>query len=801
MSSTITLEEIINKLKLPLPLEAKLGFQNLSVFGGLDKYAVHWIKQALILPLGEAQIKKIQALELIFLNYNEAAINSRKEKLKAALDILSGFITQPMPDLPKNSPPPGAASKPPLKRYINLETPVQYLKGIGPEIAKKLERLEISTAKDLFYHVPRRYEDRSQLKKIAYLQDEDWECTSGIIREVNTQRLKGGLTLTKAILNDDTGKLQLTWFNQNYLQKQLKPGKSILVWGKAERKFSGIEIQNPEWEEISQGDNINLGRIVPFYPSTAGLSQKFWRKAIYNNLPAYLAGITEPLPLHLRDQQQLTTADKALWSLHFPDNFLALEQARKRLAFEELLTLQLQLLLRKASLQNESRPCLLKLPPEAFQSFLKELPFTLTQAQQRVISEIWADLKAPHPMHRLLQGDVGSGKTVIAAFGVFAHAINGSQSAILAPTEILAQQHYEKLNPLLEALGIKAALLTGTVKKKERNLILEELAGGNLKVLIGTHALLEEDVCFANLGLAVVDEQHKFGVKQRTALSSKGKSVDLLVMSATPIPRSLALALYGDLDISVLDELPPGRKPVKTYWVAYEGQGKAYAFIKKQLNNKAQAYVVCPVIEEQNKLELTSAIAEAKRLAQEVFPEFKVSLLHGKMKGEEKEAIMRSFREHELDLLISTTVIEVGVDVPNASVMLVQNAERFGLSQLHQLRGRIGRGSEQAYCLFLSDAHSLQGKQRLQAIVQCADGFALAEQDLRLRGPGEFWGTRQHGYPDLKVADIVRDVKLMEPVRQLAKTLIAEKFWEQSEYQTLAQSLEESSGSLMKMLH
>ena len=651
-----------------------------------------------------------------------------------------------------------------------LTTDVRYIKGIGEQRAKALNKLGIANLRDLISWFPRTYDDRRQAKRIADLIPGEAACVSAMIASApKVSHIRKGMDLVKVRAVDETGVLDITFFNQTWLKNSLVQGETYIFYGKAEGNLLRKTMAGPIVEQEGRGEFT--GRIVPIYPLTAGVSQLVLSRSIRQGLDACTDILPDVLPDEVRQAHHLCRIGYAYENIHFPEDEKALELARRRLAFEELFLFTIGL----KRLRNRRET--VSVPPCGFvdmDEFYGSLPFSLTDAQRRCVEEALADMRSGTPMNRLCQGDVGSGKTMVAAACVFFMVKNGRQAALMAPTEILAQQHYNGLAPLMEALGIRCALLTGSTKAAAKRSISAQLVSGEIDFAIGTHALITEGVEYADLGLVVTDEQHRFGVAQRAALAAKGQHPHTLVMSATPIPRTLALILYGDLDVSVIDQLPPGRQPIETFAVPGSYHPRIYAFIRKFVEEGRQAYIVCPMVEENEELpDERKAVTEyAKKLQAEVFPDLKVAFVHGKMKPREKDAVMTAFAAHETDLLVSTTVIEVGVDVPNAAVMVIENAERFGLSQLHQLRGRVGRGRHQSYCILISDNKNEETRQRLKVMTKTADGFKIAEEDLRLRGPGDFFGQRQHGLPGLRVADIGCDTQLLREAQQAAEALM-----------------------------
>ena len=649
---------------------------------------------------------------------------------------------------------------------LDLNKDVKYVKTVGPSRVKLLNKLKIYTLKDLIEYYPRDYEDRSKPKNL-------YECTDGeevLIEAMPTGRIsemhKGRMTISRLIVKDQTGTCYITWFNQGYLRDKFQPGRMYRFFGKISNKNGRLEMNSPVYDEIDQSKNT--GKIIPIYPLTYELKQTTLRRIIENGLLEVKGQLPETLPEYILKENNLWDINNTIERIHFPVEFSDFNKARERLVFEELLTTQLALLKLKNNYEHETDG--IQFSKDVYMSdVINILPFKLTKAQLRVLEEIDRDMESNKPMNRLLQGDVGSGKTVVAMISAYKAVKSGYQATIMAPTAILASQHLESFQGILEELGIRVELLISSVTKKKKTEILEKLQNGEIDILIGTHAILEENVVFKNLGLVVTDEQHRFGVKQRGTIASKGQNPDVIAMSATPIPRTLALILYGDLDISIIDELPPNRKKIETYAVRKNMEERVNNFIRKQITEGRQAYIVCPLVEENEDMEgLQSVIELAEKYQKETFSEYKVAYLHGKMKPKEKDEIMERFKNGEIQILIATTVIEVGVNVPNASIMVVENAERFGLAQLHQLRGRVGRGEYQSYCILKYEGNSETIRQRMKVMCDTNDGFIISEKDLELRGSGDFFGTEQHGLPEFKIANLFEDIAVLKKVQKLA---------------------------------
>ncbi|MBU1878448.1 MAG: ATP-dependent DNA helicase RecG, partial [Chloroflexi bacterium] len=747
-----------------LILESERDYQDQAMIGGLGPFAEHWaadLPDSLDDPdvIAEAQNRATRLTGYADLSPAErqSLIDEARQWLHEQIAAESAAPSRPTASRP------GA----PSRTRPDAHSPVTVIKGVSDTMSKRLERLDVRTVGDLLYLFPRRYDDFSHLKTINQLVPGEEVTIVGTVWEVNTRRTRSGIPITTVTLSDETGMLQATWFNQPYLARQIQRARQIVISGKVDLYLGRFTFQSPVWEPLEK-DLIHTARIVPVYPLTEGIGARWMRRTVKNALDRWAGAVTDYLPAYLRHRQDLMDLPVALGQMHFPDDQASLALARRRLAFDEFLLIQLGVLRRRRESQEAPAPELL-IREEVIQGFLRSLPFALTGAQDRALADILIDLAQSRPMRRLLQGDVGSGKTVVALTAALVAVSNGLQAAIMAPTEVLAEQHYQTVRQLLGDAPVRVALLTGRLKKSERDHVRQTITDGQIDIAVGTHALIQEGVAFPRLALAVVDEQHRFGVMQRVALKEQtGANPHMLVMSATPIPRTLALTLYGDLDLSVIDELPAGRQPVDTRYLTPRQRERAYGFIRGQVEQGHQAFVICPLVEESEKTEAKAAVEEYERLQKDVFPDLRLGLLHGRLKSAEKEAVMGAFRDGELDILVSTSVVEVGIDVPNATVMLVEGANRFGLAQLHQFRGRVGRSAAQSYCLLLADDPSEEAEERLHIVERTHNGFVLAEEDLRLRGPGEFFGTRQSGLPDLRVARI-SDTALLELAREEAQ--------------------------------
>lgn len=680
---------------------------------------------------------------------------------------------------------------------LDLNKDVKYVKTVGPNRVKLLNKLNIYTLKDLITYFPRDYEDRSKPKNLC-------ECVDGeevLIEAMATGRInemhKGKMTISRLVVKDQTGTCFITWFNQGYLRDKFQAGRMYRFFGKISNKNGRFEMNSPVYDEIDKSKNT--GRIIPIYPLTYELKQNTLRKIMENGLAEVKGMLPETLPEYIMKENNLWDINNTIERIHFPVELSDFNKARERLVFEELLTMQLALLKLKNNYEQNTNGIQFDKNVK-MSDVINELPFKLTKAQLRVLDEIDIDMESNKSMNRLLQGDVGSGKTVVAMIAAYKSVKSGYQAAIMAPTAILASQHLEGFKGILDKFGIRCELLISSITKKKKEEILHKLQEGEIDILIGTHAILEENVVFKKLGLVVTDEQHRFGVKQRGKIAAKGERPDVIAMSATPIPRTLALILYGDLDISIIDELPPNRKKIETYAVRKNMEERVNAFIRKQINEGRQAYIVCPLVEENEEMDLKSVIELAEKYKKETFSEYKVEYLHGKMKAKEKDEIMQRFKDGEIKILIATTVIEVGVNVPNASIMVVENAERFGLAQLHQLRGRVGRGEYQSYCILKYEGNGETVRQRMKVMCDTNDGFIISEKDLELRGSGDFFGTEQHGLPEFKIANLFEDIGILKKAQKIAINIMEDDpLLEKEKNKKLNELVKDKFGSRIEM--
>ncbi|MCC6259558.1 MAG: ATP-dependent DNA helicase RecG [Anaerolineales bacterium] len=797
----------LEKLRKFFRLEHENKYQNTAIIGGLAKMLDYWEGEARADAVAE---EVIQAVVARLRSYEKLSPEGRAESLKGLWKRIGETYPeanqkpQPAPHHAAPKPAPSAQAEstprqtqPPQQRQPKsrptpaprtettagakhsqtpaaLNAKLTVLQGVGPKNAESLEKLGMQTLGDMLYYFPRRYEDYSELKPINALMYNDVVTVLGNITSVHNRPIRGGkASMIEAIISDGTGSLRISFFNQPWLMNRMKSGDSISVSGKIEQYLGRLIMNNPDWETVDV-DSLHTNRIVPIYALTERITQKWLRGQMNQVVSFWAPAVVDALPESIKLSARLVSLSEALLQAHFPNSQDRLKGARERLAFDEIFYLQMGALRQRRDWQAvEARR--FNVTDEWVAGRLANLPFSLTAAQEKVFGELRQDLDSGKPMNRLVQGDVGSGKTVVAALGASIVVAGGAQAAIMAPTAILAEQHYRNLVKLLGGFlqESEIKLLVGDTSSSEKEAIKTGLADGSVKLVIGTHAIIEPDVQFKDLQFVTIDEQHRFGVEQRAELRSKGTNPHLLVMTATPIPRSLALTVFGDLDISVIDMMPAGRQPINTFALRPQERERAFTLVRSQIKDGKQAFIVYPLIDESEKLDARAAVDDFEILSKEVFPDLKLALLHGRMKPAEKDAVMTKFRDKEFDILVSTTVIEVGVDVPNATVMLIEGADRFGLAQLHQLRGRVGRGADQAYCLLIPTREDATESERLQALARTNSGFELADLDLKLRGPGEFLGTRQTGFAStLKMASIT-DVKLIEKAREQAQALFA----------------------------
>ncbi|MBI4299433.1 MAG: ATP-dependent DNA helicase RecG [Chloroflexi bacterium] len=779
-------EELLEKILLQ---EKAHGFKDSVVLGGLDRF-LQRLEQELRPLIGDMP------------SYSDLTPVQREEWVSKTMPRLNKFPDAPRP---RRVPP----------RTLSLEDDVSKLRGVTPANIPRLRRLGLTKIQDLLYLFPHRHNDFANIRKIAELTVDETQTIVATVWEAR-QIMLGNRRSAEAILGDDSGNIRAVWFNQPYLAKSFKTSARVVISGRV-NLFRGQRVfESPEYELLhGQEELIHTGRLVPVYPLVEGLGQRTLRRWVKQTLDSTLHQVADFLPEEMRHRAGLMGLENAIAQAHYPETEADQRASRTRLAFDELFLMQLAVLSRKREWQQQGAGIPIKADQPLLGAFFASLPFTLTSAQERAIGEILKDMEKDCPMSRLLQGEVGSGKTLVALVALLTAASNSYQGALMAPTEILAEQHFITTSHMLSSLGrpiqeenlvsvyidpfprpISLGLLIGSLSRKAKEEMQRRIAAGSVDIVIGTHALIQQEVAMPNLALAVVDEQHRFGVMQRSSLRQKGKWPHLLAMSATPIPRSLALTLYGDLDISVLDQLPAGRQEIQTRWVVPEKRRAAYNFLRQEISKGRQAFVICPLIEGSDTIQAKAAVEEHEKLSRDVFPDLRLGLLHGRMAMKEKEEAMDAFRRGELDILVSTPVIEVGIDVPNATVVLIDGADRFGLAQLHQFRGRVGRGQHKSYCILLADAPSAEARERLKLVEELKDGFALAEADLRFRGPGDYLGTRQSGLPDLRVARI-SDVEILALARREASNLLdSNPHLEGGAYRLLSLRFKEYSAAL-----
>jgi len=786
----------VGPLRKILDLEHSRGYSDTAVIGGLDRFLRNWSGPVKASITGRRLLNRFRKLGLDKPGYASLTEEQRRQWAVDVLEFLAelehGGEKKPKTgSTPRASRPQPRPRQPRATADVSLDSPITAVKGISSTLSAKFGKLGVTAIRDLLYFFPNRHLDYSQRETVAQLTEgEEHTIVANVWQATETR--PGGRRSTEAIVGDETGNVRVVWFNNPYLVRQLASNMRIVLSGRV-RLFGGRYVfESPEWEPWQDTDLVHTGRLVPVYPLTQGLRSRQVRKLMKGMVDEWASQVPDFLPVALRERCHLLELPEAILQAHYPETAEAKDRARTRLAFDELLVLQLGVLSKKREWQESQPGTPIGTSKDVLDTFLRSLPFKFTAAQDRVLAELLGDLGRSQPMSRLLQGEVGSGKTVVAAAGLLTAVANGCQGTLMVPTEILAEQHFKTLSELLGAVAeveeeadylrtysgllsrpLTLALLIGAIPAKVKRGLHQKIRDGSIDIVVGTHALVQKEVEFHRLALAVVDEQHRFGVEQRAALRQKGFNPHVLVMTATPIPRTLSLTLYGDLDLSVIDELPPGRQAVKTKWLRPEQRQSAYSFLRRETAKGRQSFIICPLIEESEAVQARAAMAEHEHLSREVFPDLRLGLLHGRMSARDKEKTMRQFYSGELDILVSTAVVEVGIDVPNATVMMVESADRFGLSQLHQFRGRVGRGTEQSYCMLMAQEPSRIGLQRLETIENVQDGFQLAEEDLKMRGPGEFFGTRQSGLPDLRMARLT-DVPLLEMARSEAQRLFEE---------------------------
>ncbi len=794
-----------NDLAKVLAYEQKSGCKNTSVIGGLESFVANWAQRTRNAQNGAVVQQVVESLT----GYASATPAERNSMIQKAVTVARQLEHLPPPRPATSARPPASSvplastpapsgepstdalaaeeededeeedtpGSPPVRMDFGLDASVERMQGVGKVKATHLARLGISTMRDLLYYFPRAYRPLKQISELMY---GDEATIVAQVSHISNHTTRNGFHITDVVFMDPTGGITAKYFNQPWIARSLHPRQLVVVSGKVDRDLNKLSLRSPEFEPLTKELQrlLDAARVYPVYPLTQGIKANWLRKTERSVVGFWADKVPDPLPARIRQDTHLMPLAQALREIHFPTSMETMAQARHRFAFEELLYIQLGVMRQRRKWRAE--------PGKAFEiaedfvtRFESGLPYALTGAQKRAINEILSDIRQTAPMSRLLQGDVGAGKTVVAAAAILGAVLNQSQAVLMAPTEILAEQHYKTIQNIMPALaerfGVepRIRLLMGSLKSKDKLQVQQEIAEGQVDIAIGTHALIQEAVNFHNLALAVVDEQHRFGVGQRAMLRQKGYYPHVLVMSATPIPRTLALTVYGDLDLSILDEMPPGRTPITTKWLAPTERERAYGFMRKQVREGRQVFVICPLIEESEVIDAKAAVEEYEHLRSEIFPDLRVGLIHGKLRPADKDSVMNQFRDHQLDILVATSVVEVGIDVPNATVMLIEGADRFGLAQLHQFRGRVGRGAFQSYCMLLAEKSGSTSDERLKVIEQTQDGFKLAEADLMMRGPGEFFGTRQSGLPDLKVAQLT-DVKLLEQARRVAQEIFDE---------------------------
>lgn len=799
-------KEILQKIEQPLNFAFRDNYKNLSHIKDLGKFLLNLLPTLKNSSAGNDFNALVGEMTEIFSDYDFQKLELKKNKIEKArgvLEKIKAVMESSLPSAPVHPPDQKTIEKiSELKdATAKLGLPVQYIKGVGPKMAERFAAKKITTVEDLLFFLPRTYEDRREIRKINRLEAEKIQTAVGTV--ISAQyRFYGKRKILEAVVSDGTANLTAKWFKgqMSYLLGIFKKGTNVIFTGEVRPDYAGKQMIHPDYEILDEKDEenlLNFKRIVPIYSETEGLHQKYFRKVMHYALEHYSRYVSSPIPYNICEKRNLMNIHEALLSVHFPDNKESIEQfissrsdAHRRLIYDEFFFFQLGMALKKSG-RILDKGISFKATGKLMDKFYSILRFDLTAAQKRVIAEIQKDMAGETAMNRLLQGDVGSGKTIVSMAAMVTACENSYQAAIMAPTEILAKQHFENISSWAQQLGLKAILLTGSMNNAARSEVLSQIQNGEANIIIGTHALIQEDVDFHRLGLVVIDEQHRFGVMQRATLRGKGINADVLVMTATPIPRTLAMTVYGDLDVSVIDEMPPGKKPVRTILMSESKRDKVYHTISTELAKGHQAFIVYPLVEESETLDLKDATNMSKHLQKDIFPNHHVGLIHGKMKEKEKDEVMRAFLENKINILVSTTVIEVGIDVPRASLMVIEHAERFGLSQLHQLRGRVGRRDIPSSCILLADYKcSADARKRLKVMEKTTDGFAVAEEDLAIRGPGDFLGTRQSGLPDFRIASIIRDARILNDAKEDAFALAArDPLLEKPEHAILKETL------------
>jgi len=806
---TESFEEILDKVLLPFREEYKQKCRNKSVIGGFHLYLIKWIDEALRKCPPENSIKKcLEYLRGRFNVYGHSLPGDRAKILKETHPIITAIKKgDPPPPIPvgkkiigKDTEKKTSKKKYRKKTAPKLDDPIANITGVGPRLSSILKKMNLHTVEDILYHFPREYQDRRNLTTLDRIEPEKFQVVLGTLGNIFSRNIRRNLKLTKASLYDEHGSMSLIWFNRPHIRRVLKNGKKYIASGKVEYKFGGMQINSPEIEEF-EGGNVLDKSLTAVYPMTEGLSQKFLRRIILSCVDKYSPLLVEIFPDDFRKRLGLLSLDQAIRKIHKPADPEEADRAKLRVIFEEAFFMQLMIARHRRQFRKSAKEREYKYSPRFMKQFEDTLHFQLTRSQRKVISEILEDIQSPFPMNRLLQGDVGSGKTIVCVFFALLAAASGFQAAIMVPTEVLAEQHFITFGNILKRFGVETRLLIGATDSREKKEIKSLLTSDDLKVVVGTHALIQEDVNFHNLAFAVVDEQHKFGVLQRTTLKEKGRGADFLFTTATPIPRSLCLSIYGELDVSTITDIPPGRQPIRTMWVTESEKERVYKYMEEEVKKGGQVYIICPLIEESEHFELTP-LTDEYELVKSRFPDISVGLLHGRMKGSEKEEIMNDFSAGKYRVLVSTTVVEVGMDVPGASLMIILDAQRYGLGQLHQLRGRVGRRGRKSTCILVAKHGTDHASERLKILIRTNSGFDIAEEDLKIRGPGDIMGVRQSGLPELQFLDIVRDHEIIMRARDEAFCVEKEDpDLSRKKYRLIRETIQKKFNKLWDIIH